>query len=83
MRGWRVDKLSSNYTTRNLFEDLIKWKTCLMILIFSSYVKSTDPQVSRFKFKSLVCTRIVHHNTSYFSIVRTGKTNNGMHLSLV
>ena len=40
---------SSNYTTRNLFEDLIKLKTCLMILIFSSYVKSSDPQVSRFK----------------------------------
>ena len=44
--------LSSNYTTRNLFEDLIKLKTCLMILIFSSYVKSSDPQVSR-------CARIV------------------------
>jgi hypothetical protein len=33
--------LSSNYTTRNLFEDLIKLNTCLMILIFSSYVKSS------------------------------------------
>ena len=28
--------LSSNYTTRNLSEDLIKLKTCLKILIFSS-----------------------------------------------
>ena len=47
--------LASNYTTRNLSEDSIKLKTCLMILIFSSYVKSSDPQVSR--FKSLVCTQ--------------------------
>jgi hypothetical protein len=37
--------LSSNYTTRNLSEDLIQLKTCLKILIFSSYVNSSDPRV--------------------------------------
>jgi hypothetical protein len=47
--------LSSNYTTRNLSEDLIKLKTCLKILIFSSYVKSSDPQVSR--LRSIVCAQ--------------------------
>ena len=41
--------LSNNYTTRNLSEDIIKLKTCLKILIFSSYVKSADPQVSRLR----------------------------------
>ena len=46
--------LSNNYTTRNLSEDLINLKTCLKILIFSSYVKISDPQVSR--LKSIVCT---------------------------
>ena len=39
--------LSNNYTTRNLSKDLIKLKTCFKILIFSSYVKTSDPQVSR------------------------------------
>jgi hypothetical protein len=51
----------------------VKLKTCLMILIFSSYVKSSDPQVSR--FRSLVCTQfklfIIISLYSYFSIVRT------------
>jgi hypothetical protein len=48
--------LSNNYTTRNLSEDIIKLKTCLKILIFSSYVKSADPQVSR--LRSIVCTQL-------------------------
>ena len=33
MRGWRVDTLSSNYTTRNLSEDLIKLK-CVLLVCF-------------------------------------------------
>jgi len=47
--------LSNNFTTRNLSEDLIKLKTGLMILIFSSYIKTSDPQVSR--LISIVCTQ--------------------------
>ena len=47
--------LSNNYTTRNLSENLIKLKTCFKILICSSYVKTSDPQVSR--LRSIVCTQ--------------------------
>ena len=39
--------LSSNYTTRNLSEDLIKLKTCLKILIFSSHVKSSGDRFTK------------------------------------